>query len=74
VSLKVRVYLWISWSFFIGGLIAWPSTHIAILLTKPPELASWTGHLLLAISWLAIIATGYGNIVMADVRKEQDQS
>lgn len=56
----------------VFSCIAWPMTHILILITKPPELATWVGHLLLAISWLAIIFTALDIIVSCDVRKQQD--
>lgn len=67
---KLRVRM--AWALLICTLIGWPATHILILITKPAELASWTGHLLLAISWLAITFTALDIIATTDVRKEQD--
>jgi hypothetical protein len=52
-------------------LIGWPSTHVAIYITKPPE-SSWVFHLLLAISWLALVLTAWDIIETAKVREKEE--
>jgi hypothetical protein len=55
-------------------VVCWPGTHLLILVTKPNELNTWVGHLLLAISWLAILVTALDLILTADVRAKEEES
>jgi hypothetical protein len=64
MSLKVRVYVSLSWALFCGGIVAWPVSQFTFAKDEPP--------LILALSWLAIIVAALGVIVSADVRREQD--
>lgn len=57
---------------FLATIIGWPLTHVLILLTHPPELAGWTGHLLLALSWGALTYTSLNIIVTTDVGRDQE--
>lgn len=61
-----------AWGLFWVTFVCWPLTHAMILVTHPPELSSWTGHLLLALSWFAITSTAVNIIVTTDVRDEQE--
>ena len=66
---RVRAAWWLLWASVVG----WLATHVLIVLTKPAELSSWTGHLLLALSWLAITFTALNIIVTTDVRKKEEE-
>lgn len=63
-TLKVRLYVGLSWVLFIGSLIGWPLSQLTFASDEPP--------LILGLSWLAIIVTAIGVIVTADIRKEQE--
>lgn len=54
-------------------MVAWPLTHVLMIVTQPPE-ASWVFHLLLALSWWAMILTALNIVVTTDVRAEQDEN
>lgn len=71
MSRKVRIYVWMSWAQLVLGLLGWAGTHALMLATDPPE-SGWVFHVLIAISWWAIISTSIGVIFTADVRREQD--
>lgn len=51
---------------FVASVIGWPLTHLLILVLKPAEFSSWPGHLMLALSWLAIIFVALDLIITAD--------
>lgn len=70
---KVRLYVRLSWVLFVGGLIGWAATHVLMIVTKPEGATSWWAHVLIGISWLAIVVTALGVIVSADVRREQEE-
>lgn len=55
----------------VATLIAWPSTHALMVLLDPPE-NSWVFHVLMAISFIAILYTCADVIATTDVRREQD--
>lgn len=55
-----------------GTLIGWPSTHVLIVLTQPPE-SSWVFHLLLALSWLALTLTALDILATTDVRVQEEE-
>lgn len=52
-------------------LLGWASTHILMVAAKPPE-ASWVFHVLLGISWLALVLTCLDIIASTDVRRRQE--
>jgi hypothetical protein len=58
-------------ALLIVSLVGWPVTHVLMVITDPPE-NSWVFHVLLAISFLALIYTALDTLFTADVRKEQD--
>lgn len=62
-----------AWIGFWFSLIGWAATHALIFLLKPPELSSWTGHLLLALSWGAISVTFLSIVVTTDVRQQVEE-
>ena len=53
-------------------MVLWPATHAAMLLFQPADLKTWAAHVLLAISWFAIITTFLDIILTTDVRTEQE--
>lgn len=55
----------------VGSLTGWIATHAMMLITNPPE-NSWVFHVLIAISWFAILYTAYDVLVTTDVRVTQD--
>jgi FtsH-binding integral membrane protein len=59
-----RLYLWMSWALFFGGIICWPLSQFTVAKDEPP--------FILGLSWLAIIVSSLSAIIAADVRKEQD--
>lgn len=59
-----------SWALLIASLVGWPSTHALMLVADPPE-NTWVFHVLLAISFLALIYGALGIIVAAEVRENQ---
>lgn len=59
-----RLLLW-------GSLAAWPATHVLMFITRPPE-SSWVFHVLLAISFLALVFTAWDIVNTTDVRREQE--
>lgn len=61
-----------SWCLFWYSIIGMASSHILIFLTQPPE-SSWVFHLLMNISWQALLLTAINNIVTADVRRQQEE-
>lgn len=65
---RVRSATWL----LVFSLLGWPATHVLMVLTQPAGFTSWTAHVLLAISWLAIIYSALDIIATADVRREQD--
>lgn len=66
---RVRAAMWLLWACVAG----WPTTHVLMVVTHPPE-ASWVFHLLLALSWLSLIVAALGVVVTTDIRREQEQS
>jgi hypothetical protein len=66
---RVRAAVW----GFYASLVGWAGTHVLVLITRPAELATWVGHLLLALSWFACTVTFVNIIVTTDVRAEQDE-
>lgn len=65
---RVRAATILLWLCVIG----WIATHTVMLITTPAGASSWVFHVLLAISWIAIIITCIDVIVTTDVRKEID--
>ena len=58
------------WCLLVACLIAWPATHVLMVVTDPPE-NSWVFHVLLGISFLALVLTAWDIIETAKARKEQ---
>lgn len=67
-EVRVEVAVWV----LLISVLAWPSTHVLMLITKPPDLTSWAAHVLLGISWLAIIVTAFDFIATTDVRTQHE--
>lgn len=75
---RERISDWISdparrvraaWRLLGFSLIGWPTTHVLMVITNPPE-NSWVFHVLLCISWLALIYTAVDILATTDVRRE----
>lgn len=66
-----RLRIRLAWALLVLTLVGWPTTHVLMLVTKPPGASSWVFHLLLALSWLAITFTATDILATTDVRKEQ---
>jgi hypothetical protein len=60
---KVRALLGLGWACFLIPLIAWPVTKATIWAEEPPGV--------MALSWLAIIATGLNILLTAEVKAKQ---
>jgi len=71
LGLKIRWYG--AWTLLIGSLIGWPMTHILMIVTHPPDASSWVFHVLLAISWLAIILTALDILNTVVVQRTQEE-
>jgi 4-hydroxybenzoate polyprenyltransferase len=56
---------------FVFAAVGWPATHILMLVTDPPE-NSWVFHVLMVISWLAILMTALDLMATTDVRKQHE--
>jgi hypothetical protein len=69
---KGRLYVKGAWVLLVTALVGWPTTHVLMLMTSPAGFTSWTAHVLLAISWLAIIYTALDIIVTANVKRDQE--
>jgi hypothetical protein len=66
-AMRVRA-AWVLLAFCLTG---WPLTHVLMVVTKPPE-ASWVFHLLLALSWFALVLAALNIVATTDVRADQD--
>lgn len=58
-----------AWRLLAFALVGWPATHILMLVTSPPE-NTWVFHVLLAISWMALVFTALNILATTDVRRE----
>ena len=58
--------IWIvfSWILFLGSLIGWPVSQLTFARSEPPTI--------LALSWLAIVVSAMGNLIVAYVNKRVD--
>lgn len=61
-----------AWVLLVLCTIGWPATHVAMLMTHPPGASNWVFHLLLALSWFALILTALNILATTDVRREQE--
>lgn len=61
-----------AWGLLAFCCVGWPSTHALMYLTHPPE-NTWVFHVLLAISWLALVLTALNILATTDVRAELDE-
>lgn len=61
-----------AWTLLAVCLVGWPATHVLMIVTDPPE-ASWVFHVLLAISWLALVLTSLDMLFTSDVRRKQGE-
>lgn len=62
----------LAWALLASSLIGWPATHVLMLVTKPPDASSWVFHVLLAISWLALVLTCWDIVNTSNVREQQE--
>lgn len=74
MSTKVKFYVSFSWAMIGICAIGWPVTHAAMIIEHPPGASGWVFHLLLALSWLAIVYSAVGVIVSVDIKREQEKS
>ena len=52
----------VSWCFMFGGLLGMALTRLQLIGESEPEYV-------LQLSWFAVVATGYGNIISAVIHK-----
>ena len=63
--LDPRIQEWVSWFIIISSIIGWPVSAMTVAKNEP--------FVILSISWLALIYSGYSALVAAQADKHIQQ-
>lgn len=67
-----RLNVILGWTLLAWTGVGWPATHVLVVITKPEGSSNWVFHLLLALSWAAILISAMTFLMAAYVHKDEN--